>query len=192
MNTMEETRAFLESIGQPGGDLYQLPDSEKRFDDGCQYRFEVPGIQSPSVMKALLEEIDRLGFYIHRVTQTKGIWTLSDSDITAMVELAKQYQVELVLAIGPRATTDTSASVKSPEGVRMGYRLRGQDQVVRALEDVRRAARLGARTFLVYDEGCLWALGKAREAGLLPADCKFKMSAHAGHGNPCSAKLLED
>ena len=91
MNTMEETRKFLESIGQPGGDLYQLPDSDKTFDDGCQYRFEVPGIQSPSVMKALLEEIDRLGFYIHRVTQTKGIWTLSDADITAMVELAKQY-----------------------------------------------------------------------------------------------------
>ena len=90
MNTMEETRKFLESIGQPGGDLYTLPDADKRFDDGCQYRFEVPGIQSPNVMRALLEEIDRLGFYIHRVTQTKGIWTLSDSDITAMVELAKQ------------------------------------------------------------------------------------------------------
>ena len=41
MNTMEETRKFLESIGQPGGDLYSLPTSEKRFDDGCQYRFEV-------------------------------------------------------------------------------------------------------------------------------------------------------
>ena len=192
MNTMQETRKWLESLGMPGGDLYDLPSSEKRFDDGCQYRFEVPGIQGPTVMKALLEEVERQNFYIHRVTQTKGIWTLSDSDITAMVELAKQYQVELVLAIGPRATTDTSASVKSPEGVRMGYRLRGQDQVVRAIEDVRRAARLGARTFLVYDEGCLWALGKAREAGLLPADCKFKMSAHAGHGNPCSAKLLQD
>ena len=192
MNSMEETRKFLESIGQPGGDLYTLPTSEKRFDDGCQYRFEVPGIQSPGVMRTLLEEIDRLGFYIHRVTQTKGIWTLSDAEISQMVDLAKQYQVELILAIGPRATTDTSASVKSPEGVRMGYRLRGQDQIVRAIEDVRRAARLGCRTFLVYDEGCLWALNKGRAAGLIPADCKFKISAHAGHGNPCSAKLLEE
>ena len=192
MNSMEETRKFLESIGQPGGDLYTLPTSEKRFDDGCQYRFEVPGIQSPGVMRTLLEEIDRLGFYIHRVTQTKGIWTLSDAEISQMVDLAKQYQVELILAIGPRATTDTSASVKSPEGVRMGYRLRGQDQIVRAIEDVRRAARLGCRTFLVYDEGCLWALNKGRAAGLIPADCKFKVSAHTGHGNPCSAKLLEE
>ena len=192
MNSMQETRAFLETLGLPGGDLYNLPTSEKRFDDGCQYRFEVPGIQSPNVMRALLEEVDHFGFYIHRVTQTKGIWTLSDEEIVQMAELAQQYQVELVLAIGPRATTDTSASVKTTEGVRMGYRLRGQDQVVRAIEDVRRAARLGVRTFLVYDEGCLWALGKAREGGLLPADCKFKISAHAGHGNPCSAKLMQD
>ena len=34
MNTMQETRAFLESLGQPDGDLYTLPDSDKRFDDG--------------------------------------------------------------------------------------------------------------------------------------------------------------
>ena len=192
MNTMEETRKWLESIGQPGGDLYSLPTSEKRFDDGCQYRFEVPGIQTPGVMKTLLDELDRVGFYIHRVTQTKGIWTLTDEEIGTMVDLAHQHQVELVLAIGPRATTDTSASVKTTEGVRMGYRLRGQDQVVRAIEDVRRAARIGVRTFLVYDEGSLWALGQARRDGLVPADCKFKMSAHSGHGNPCSAKLMEN
>ena len=192
MNSMEETRNFLESIGQPRGDLYSLPTSEKRFDDGCQYRFEVPGIQGPGVMRTLLEEFDRLGFYIHRVTQTKGIWTLTDEEIGKMVDLAKEHQVELVLAVGPRATTDTSASVKSPEGVRMGYRLRGQDQIVRAIEDVRRAARIGCRTFLVYDEGNLWVLNKARAAGLIPADCKFKIPAHSGHGNPCSAKLMEE
>ena len=39
MNTMQETRAWLESIGLPGGYLYNLPTSEKRFDDVCKYRF---------------------------------------------------------------------------------------------------------------------------------------------------------
>ena len=34
---MKETREFLESIGMPGGDLYDLPTSEKRFLDGGQY-----------------------------------------------------------------------------------------------------------------------------------------------------------
>ena len=191
MNSMDKTREYLKSIGLPGGDAYDLPTSQKRFKDGGQYRFEVPGIQGPKVMKALLEAMDSYGLYLHRVTQTQGIMRLPDEEIAKMVELAHQWQTDLILAIGPRATTDTSASVHTEEGVRMGYRLRGQEQIVRAIEDVKRAARLGCRGFLVYDEGCLWVLGQMRKDGEIPADCHFKVSAHAGHGNPASAKLLE-
>jgi hypothetical protein len=188
---MKETREFLKSIGLPGGDAYDLPTSEKRFADGGQYRFEVPGIQGPKVMDALLEAMDKYGIHLHRVTQTKGIMMLMDNEIIEMVRLAKEAQTDLILAIGPRATTDTSASVNTPEGVRMGYRLRGQEQIVRAVEDVRRAAAFGCSSFLVYDEGCLWLLNEMRKAGQIPSDCHFKVSAHTGHGNPCSAKLLE-
>lgn len=171
---MKETRRFLKSIGLPEGDFYSLPMSEKRFSDSGQYRFEVPGIQGPKVMEALLEEMDKYGIWLHRVTQTKGIMSLTDNEISEMVRLAKQAQLELILAIGPRATTDTSASVNTPEGVRMGYRLRGQEQIVRAIEDVKRAASFGCRGFLVYDEGCLWVLNELRKAGQIPADCHFK------------------
>lgn len=188
---MKETRAFLKSLGLPEGDAYDLPTSPVTFADGGQYRFEVPGIQGPKVMEALLEEIDKYGIWLHRVTQTKGIMLLTDNEIMDMVRLAKEHQVDLILAIGPRATTDTSASVNTPEGIRMGYRLRGQEQIVRAVEDVKRAAALGCRSFLVYDEGCLWLLNEMRKAGEIPGNCRFKVSAHAGHGNPCSAKLLE-
>ena len=187
---MKETRQFLKSIGLPGGDAYDLPTSEKRFADGGQYRFEVPGIQGPNVMEALLEAMDKYGIHLHRVTQTKGIMMLMDNEIIEMVDWQKR-QTDLILAIGPRATTDTSASVNTPEGVRMGYRLRGQEQIVRAVEDVKRAVALGCSSFLVYDEGCLWLLNEMREAGQITANCQFKVSAHTGHGNPCSAKLLE-
>ena len=189
---MKASKDFLQKIGMPVGDAYDLPTSEKRFSDGAQYRFEVPGIQGPAAMRALLAEVERLGLVIHRVTQTKGIMLLSDEDIMEMVRLAKEYQVELVLSVGPRATYDTSASVNTPEGQRMGYRLRGQDQIVRAMEDVRRGVALGCRSFLVYDEGCLWVLNKMREHGEIPSECKFKVSAHSGHGNPCSAKVLHE
>ncbi len=189
---MKETRAFLEKIGLPSGDAYNLKPSEKRFADGGQYRFEVPGIQGPKAMRALLKQLDEYNIPIHRVTQTKGIYTLLDSEIEEMVALAKEYNVQLMLSIGPRATTDTSASVHTPEGQRMGYRLRGQEQIVRAVEDVKRAARLGCRGFVVYDEGCLWLLNEMRKAKEIPEDCHFKVSAHTGHGNPCSAKLLEN
>ena len=187
---MKETRAFLESIGMPAGDLYTLPTSEKRFPDGGQYRFEVPGIQGPGPMKALLEQLDEYGIQIHRVTQTKGIMFLTDEEILKMVEYAKKWNVELVLACGPRATTDTSASVKTDEGQRMGYRLRGQEQVVRGIEEIRRGARLGVRGFLIYDEGLLYALNEARKSGFIPADCHFKISAHSGHGNPCFQRCV--
>ena len=191
MTSMDKTREFLKAIGMPSGDAYDLPSSEKRFADGAQYRFEVPGIQGPGAMRVLLDELDIYGIFIHRVTQTKGIMCLTDSEIYKMVELAIQYQVDLILAIGPRAVYDTSASVNTPEGQRMGYRLRGQEQIVRAIEDVKRAAGFGCRSFLVYDEGCLWVLNEARKAGEIPADCHFKVSAHSGHGNPCAARLLE-
>lgn len=188
---MKETRKFLKSIGMPEGDAYDLSESTKRFDDGGQYRFEVPGIQGPKVMRALLEQLDEYNVPIHRVTQTKGIWTLLDDEIEQMVSLSREYNVQLILAIGPRATTDTSASVHTPEGQRMGYRLRGQEQIIRAVEDVKRAAKHGCRGFMVYDEGCLWLLNEMRKAGEIPQDCHFKVSAHTGHGNPCSAHLLE-
>ena len=118
MNSMDQTRAFLQSIGLPGGDAYDLPTSQKRFADGGQYRFEVPGIQGPKVMRALLEAMDSYGLYLHRVTQTKGIMRLTDEEIGKMVELARTYRTDLILAIGPRATTDTSASVHTEEGAR--------------------------------------------------------------------------
>ena len=191
MTSMDETRAFLARLGLPRGDAYDLPTSEKRFGDGAQYRFEVPGIQGPVAMRALLEQLEEYGIAIHRVTQTKGIMCLLDSEIEAMVALAEKHQIQLILAIGPRATTDTSASAKTEEGKRIGYRLRGQDQIVRAIEEVKRASRFGVRGYLIYDEGCLWVLNEARKAGEIPKDCHFKMSAHAGISNPCAAKLLE-
>ena len=188
---MKATKDFLKKIGLPDGDLYSLPTSEKRFPDGAQYRFEVPGIQGPGSMKSLLEEVTALNLVIHRITQTKGIMLLSDNDIMQMVSLAKEGQVDLVLSIGPRATYDTSASVLTEEGQRMGLRLRGQDQIIRAVEDVKRANAFGCESFLLYDEGLLWLLNEMRKQGELPSTVKFKMSAHTGHGNPCSFKLME-
>lgn len=188
---MRKTKDFLERMGLPAGDRYDLPTSEKRFADGSQYRFEVPGIQGPGAMAALLEAVDRNGVPIHRVTQTKGVMTLLDDEITRMVDMAGERGIELVLSVGPRATTDTSASVNTPEGVRMGYRLRGQDQVVRAVEEVHRGTALGVMSFLVYDEGQLWLMNEMRRAGEIPPDVRFKVSAHTGHGNPCAARLLE-
>ena len=184
-----KTNDFLSQIGI--NDVDSNYESEKRFGDGGQFRFEVPGIQSPKTMKALLNEAKNQGLVIHRVTQTKGIMLLTDEEIIEMVNLAKNYGCELFLSVGPRATYDTSATVHTKEGSRIGYRLRGYDNLVYAIEDVKRAVNLGVRGILLYDEGLLYVLNQMRIDGELSNNIHFKMSAHAGHGNPASAKLLE-
>ncbi|MBE6506140.1 MAG: peptidase [Methanobrevibacter millerae] len=186
---MNNTKEFLKQIGIDEVDSGFV--SDKRFEDGGQFRFEVPGIQSPKTMKALLNEAERQNLVIHRVTQTKGIMLLSDEEIDEMVGLAKEYGCELFLSVGPRATYDTSATVHTKEGSRIGYRLRGYDNLVYAIEDVKRAVSLGVRGILLYDEGLLYVLNQMRENDELPKSLHFKMSAHAGCGNPASAKVLE-
>ena len=186
---MDDTKEFLKKIGIEETD--KDFNSDKRFNDGGQYRFEVPGIQSPKTMNALLKESVKNNIFIHRVTQTKGIMMLTDEEIKEMVNLAINYGCELFLSVGPRATYDTSASVHTKEGSRIGYRLRGYDNLVYAIEDVKRACRLGVRGILLYDEGLLMVLNKMRKAGELPFNVHFKISAHAGISNPASAKLLE-
>ncbi len=186
---MNKTKDFLKKIGI--NEVDSGFESNKTFNDGGQFRFEVPGIQSPKTMEALLDEAQNQDLTIHRVTQTKGIMLLSDEDIIQMVDLAKNYGCELFLSVGPRATYDTSATVHSKEGSRIGYRLRGYDNLVYAIEDVKRACRLGVRGILLYDEGLLWVLNRMRQEGEIPQNVHFKLSAHAGHSNPASAKLLE-
>ena len=186
---MNNTKDFLKQIGIDEVDSSY--ESDKRFEDGGQFRFEVPGIQSPKTMKALLDEADRQNLVIHRVTQTKGIMLLTDEEIAEMVDLAKDYGCELFLSVGPRATYDTSATIHTKEGSRIGYRLRGYDNLVYGIEDVKRAVNLGVRGILLYDEGLLFVLNQMRQNSQLPKNLHFKMSAHAGHGNPASAKLLE-
>jgi hypothetical protein len=185
-----DTKKYLKSIGieEASQDLEM---SNKRFTDGAQYRFEVPGIQTPSALGALVDSTDVYGVKVHRVTQTKGIMLLTDTEIEEMVDIAIAGKMELFLSVGPRATYDTSASANTPEGARIGYRLRGYKNLLYAIEDVKRAISLGVRGIVIYDEGLLYVLDEMRKNDEIPKDVHFKVSAHCGHGNPASAKLLE-
>ena len=127
-----DTRNFLNKIGINKVDD-NLPDSGKRFPDGAQYRFEVPGIQKPGALEGLVESLDKYEVMVHRVTQTKGIMLLTDREILEMADLARDARMELFLSVGPRAPYDTSASAKTKEGARIGYRLRGYDNLTYAI-----------------------------------------------------------
>lgn len=195
---MRKIREYLEKMGIPGSDLYELPTSPKKFVDGAEYRIEcvLGGRSIPEVeqMRAFFEGAEEHNVIINRISETQGIMLHSDRELEQMIELAKEEKAELILSPGIRAEYDTSAVASLPSKIagRIANRLRGTENLVRAIADVRRAVDLGGRGIIVYDEGMLWVLGRMRKDGLLPSDLQFKVSAHCGHGNPASIKLLAD
>lgn len=187
----EETRQYVEKLGLPSGDLWDLPSSPSRFSDGAAYQTEVPTVNSVEAVAALLETADKLGVVINRVTETYGIFRHTRQELKDYCRLCREYGAELLLSVGPRATYDTGATVLSSQGVRIGYRLRGMEQVLRGIEDIKRGYDIGCRGFLIYDEGMLWVINQMRKDGALPQEIIFKVSAHMGHCNPASFKVLE-
>jgi hypothetical protein len=188
----EETREYLKKIGLPSGDLADMPTSTARFADGGAYRIEVPTINSAEAVGSLLETSVKNNITINRVTETYGMFRHTREEIKEYCRLCNDYGAELLMSVGPRAPYDTGATVQTPQGVRISYRLRGMEQVLRAVEDIKRGYDLGVRGFLIYDEGMLSLVNRMRKDGALPKDIHFKASAHLGHCNPCSVKLLQD
>jgi len=187
----EATRDYLKKLGMPTGDLFDMPSSTKRFPDGAAFRIEVPTVNTAEAAGALLDTATKNGITINRVTETYGMFRHTRNEIKEYCRLCGQYGAELMLSVGPRATYDTGATVLSEQGVRISYRLRGMEQVLRGVEDIKRGYDLCCRAFLIYDEGMLWLIGQMRKDGALPKEIVFKTSAHLGHCNPCSFRLLE-
>jgi len=187
----EETRKYLKKLGLPTGDLFDMPTSTERFPDGGAYRIEIPTVNTAEAVDALLSQATKNNITINRVTETYGMFRHTREEIKEYCRLCHDYGTELLLSVGPRATYDTGATVLSSQGVRISYRLRGMEQILRAVEDIKRGYDLGCRGFLIYDEGMMWLVGQMRKDGALPKDIIFKCSAHLGHCNPCSFKLLE-
>ena len=183
---------LLSGLGLPGRDLYDLPDSEKRFPDGAQYRVEIPSVEGPRVLEAVIEEADKREVQIHRVSQGSGIMLLTDAEILEMCHMAREAALELSLFVGPRASWETGATAISGAGKVLGAQHRGQDQLAYALEDVLRGISLGLRGVLVADAGLLWVLKGLKAKGELPEDLVLKVSVQLAAANAAAVKAMED
>lgn len=185
------TRDVLARHDLPTGDAHARPSSSRTFAAGGAFAIELSSVNNAGIMRRALALAKEHGVRVDRCDECRGIVRLPDADLIEMTRIAAGEGVGLVLSVGPRAIYDTGGFVRSPNGRRMGYRLRGMDSVVHAVDDVRRAADLGVRGFLVYDEGLLALLAQLRKAGELPATTVFKVSVHMGCANPMSARVFQ-
>ncbi len=189
---MEQTRQFIEKLGFPSGDLHDLPTSTKTFPDGAHYRVELPSVEGPASFEALVEECKRLDVHIHRISQGSGIMLLTDDEIRQMAEIGRRENLEVSLFVGPRGTFDITPMQFASAGKIAGLRSQGMDQLVYAIEDIKRACRLGIRSILVADEGLIWLVNEFKKAGELPQDLVVKISVQVAQANPVSIKLMQD
>lgn len=188
---MTATRDFLASLGLPPGDLNELPTSTKRFPDGAHYRLEIPSVEGPRCLEAVVEEADRLGVLVQRVSQGSGVFMQTDAELDAMAALARAETLEVSLFARPNAGWDASAMARAPLGGALIPVARGQEMVAWTIDDARRAAAHGFRSVLIADVGVLTVFDAMRTAGELPRDMQAKISVMLPAANPATARLLE-
>ena len=163
--------------------------SDLRFADGVRYRIEIPSVEGPRVLEAVLDEAERRSVPVRRISQGSGVMMLTDDEIGGMVQLGADARVEVSLFLGPRGAWDTGGQSTATAAV--AGAARGNAGVGASIAEVRRGVALGIRSFLVADLGVLKALGDMRQAGDLPASLVLKTSVLLPCANFATAAVLE-
>jgi hypothetical protein len=165
------------------------PESPHRFADGRRYHFEIPSVEGPAVLRAVLEEADALGLPVDRVSQGSGIMLLSDSELDELAELGREHGVEVCLFLGPRGAWDAGGQAIVSEAA-AGV-ARGAEALEACIAEARRACAHGILSVLVGDIGVLDVLSRLREQDALPRELILKTSAILCAANPATAALLD-
>ncbi len=164
--------------------------SDTRFADGLRYRIEIPSVEGPQVLEAVLEEANTRGVPVRRVSQGSGVMMLTDAEIREMVELGAANGVEVSLFLGPRGAWDTGGQSFATGAV--GGVARGRTGIESCVAEVQRGVALGIRSFLVADLGVLATLGRMKRDGALPQTIVLKTSVLLPCANPATARALQE
>jgi len=163
--------------------------SEARFADGLRYRIEIPSVEGPDVMRAVIEEASARDVPVRRISQGSGVMMLTDAEISEMARLGAQHGIEVSLFLGPRGAWDSggqSAATAAAGGV-----ARGDAGVEWCVAEANRGVALGIRSLLVADLGVFARLGELRAAGRLPGNLVLKTSVLLPCANADTARELE-
>ncbi|MBV9604515.1 MAG: hypothetical protein JO027_05390 [Solirubrobacterales bacterium] len=184
----DELSDWLDGLGLPAP-ARPWPESEHRFADGRRYHFEIPSVEGPVVLRAVLEEAAAVGLRIHRISQGSGIMLLSDAELDELAALSHEHDVEVCLFLGPRGAWDAGGQALATEAA-AGI-ARGAEAIEACVAEARRACAHGIRSILVGDVGALDVMARLRDQGRLPRELILKTSAILCAANPATAALLD-
>jgi hypothetical protein len=181
--------SILVTSGLPAESV--APASSSRFPDGAHFRIEIPSVEGPGVLRAVLDEANERGVTVNRVSQGSGAMLHSTDELHEMSVIGADAGIEISLFVGPREEWGVSAMSRAADGGALAGGIRGMRQLRYAVEDVLRAVECGIRGFLVADIGLLKVLSEAQQRGEIPADTIWKMSVLAAPSNPATIGVLE-
>jgi len=179
----------LSGLGVTGREHVAFPEGAA-FPDGAAFRIEIPSVEGPRVLEAVLRAAESEGITVNRVSQGSGAVLLRAVELRDMAQAGLETGIEVCLFVGPRERYGVGAHARSEDGRAHGDQIRGLRQISYALEDVLRATEAGIRSFLVADLGLLRALTEAQAQGSLPAGLVWKISAAMSPSNPVIILIL--
>jgi hypothetical protein len=167
------------------------PPSPLRFPDGAHFRIEIPSVEGPAVLAAVVAEATARGVTVNRVSQGSGAMLLTEAELAEMARIGADSGLEVSLFVGPREEWDIGRAAHAADGPAFAGRLRGTRQLRYAFDDIQRAADRGIRGFLIADHGLLQLVAEAQAEGQLPASIVWKVSAVLAPSNPLGFRVLE-
>ena len=165
--------------------------SEQRFPDGAHYRIEIPSVEGPAVLRAVVAQASAEGIVVNRASQGSGAMLLSAAELAEMARIGADSGIEVSLFTGPREDWDVGSVAQSGEGPSRAGLIRSVRQLRYAVDDVLRAVDHGIRGFLVADTGLLELLADMQADGQIPASVVWKVSAMLAPANPLTVAQLE-
>ena len=92
------------------------PTSGLRFPDGATHRIEIPSVEGPACVGAVIEAARRWEVPVVRLSQGSGTSMLTDGEVREMGAMAAEAGIELSLFLRPCAGWDTGATSRAPAG----------------------------------------------------------------------------
>lgn len=148
------------------------------------YFLEIPSVEHPHLLLAVLDDANTRGIRVDRVTQGGGIQFLTDSEAEEMVRLAHGADVSIYSFVSVRNSVEPLIDAQA------GDQVRGEAAFASALDEIRRCSEIGFDGVLIADVGLLAAAGELVRDGHL-GSLRLKTSAAIAPQNASSAALFE-
>ena len=174
-------------VAEPAG-----PPSQARFPDGAHFRIEIPSVEGPAVLRAVLDQAAELGVTVNRVSQGSGAMLLSAAELGRDGQDRRgQRRRGLAVRRTARGMGHRPGRLRA-DGPGLRWQAARHRQLRYAIDDIVRAAEIGIRGFLIADPGLLRLVTELQAAGQLPESIVWKVSAVLAPSNPLSFRLLTE